>query len=429
MIDVMKKSYGANMIVNDLAHACSTKSSAEVTKDFIKASSYILRASIKGGDAKSSGATGSAPVLKKSASKREPALWDTKQFAVGQNLSQTTYYNVKGIAGDRITVEDQHGGLMHVSKDIVEKMVSGTHFSREISMNMTGLAELLETFSDTIFTVSFHKQPTVEGALANLESTSFKDLKDQKKVAALSKLLTQGELCQITGHLVKVENNLGRSTVIDLTAKGDNKFRQVDHRTIEWLVFKNVKYVLKKGGKKEADDGEEKKKGEPLWDYSKLFVGNWFSTTAYFQVKAIKGDEVITMCDGKEVTVSRDILEHEMHNACVYAKEEKLALTKVVKILKEANSVAFTICFNTKVDEKQVSERLQSLAEKDFKDKKALAKELLTGSEKTIVGRKTKTEGKLGRSLVLGLPANNFVSVDHRTINWLIFKNVKYIVN
>jgi hypothetical protein len=195
MIDVMKKSYGANMIVNDLAHACSTKSSAEVTKDFIKASSYILRASIKGGDAKSSGATGSAPVLKKSASKREPALWDTKQFAVGQNLSQTTYYNVKGIAGDRITVEDQHGGLMHVSKDIVEKMVSGTHFSREVTMNMTGLAELLETFSDTIFTVSFHKQPTVEGALANLESTSFKDLKDQKKVAALSKLLTQGELC------------------------------------------------------------------------------------------------------------------------------------------------------------------------------------------------------------------------------------------
>jgi predicted transcriptional regulator len=84
---------------------------------------------------------------------------------------------------------------MHVSKDIVEKMLSGTHFSKEVAMNMTALAELLETFSDSIFTVSFHKQPTVEGALANLESTSFKDLKDQKKVAALSKLLTQGELC------------------------------------------------------------------------------------------------------------------------------------------------------------------------------------------------------------------------------------------
>lgn len=234
----------------------------------------------------------------------------------------------------------------------------------------------------------------------------------------------------MTCHLVKVENNLGRSTVIDLTAKGENKFRQIDHRTIEWIIFKNVKYVLKKGGKKDEEiDGEEKKRGEPLWDYSKLALGNWFSTTQYFQVKGINGEEVTTISDGKEIVVSRDILEHEMHNANIFAKEEKLALTKVVKILKEANSVAFTICFNTKVDEKAVQEKLLSLTEKEFKDTKTLAKELLTGYEKTVVGRKTKTENKLGRSLVLGLPANNFVSVDHRTIKWLIIKNVKYLVN
>jgi hypothetical protein len=84
----------------------------------------------------------------------------------------------------------------------------------------------------------------------------------------------------MTCHLVKVENNLGRSLVIDLTAIGDNKFRQIDHRTIDWIVFKNVKYVLKKGGKKDSDaDGEERKRGEPLWDYSKLAIGNYFSTT------------------------------------------------------------------------------------------------------------------------------------------------------
>ncbi len=59
-------------------------------------------------------------------------------------LSQTTYYNVKEIAGDRITVEDQHGGLMHVSRDIVEKMASATHYAKEVGTNMTGLAELLE---------------------------------------------------------------------------------------------------------------------------------------------------------------------------------------------------------------------------------------------------------------------------------------------
>ena len=59
----------------------------------------------------------------------------------------------------------------------------------------------------------------------------------------------QGEDCSMTCHMVEVENNLGRSLVIDLETESDNKFRQVDHRSIESIIFKNVKYVLKKGGK------------------------------------------------------------------------------------------------------------------------------------------------------------------------------------
>ena len=68
----------------------------------------------------------------------------------------------------------------------------------------------------------------------------------------------------MTCHLVKAENLLGRSTVIDLTAKTDNKFRQIDHRTIEYIIAYNTKYVLKKGSKKSEKD-EEEKKGDK-WD-------------------------------------------------------------------------------------------------------------------------------------------------------------------
>lgn len=117
-----------------------------------------------------------------------------------------------------------------------------------------------------------------------------------------------------------------------------------------------------------------------------------------------------------------------MNNASVFVKEEKMALTKVVKVLKEAHSTAFTVCFNKKVDEKEVLERLQNVTEREFKDSKTLAKELMTGEEKVFVGRLTSSENKLGRSLILGLPANNFVMVDHRHVKWLILKNVKYIV-
>jgi len=51
---------------------------------------------------------------------------------------------------------------MDVSKDILEQMESGTHFSKEVAMNMTDLAELLTTCGDTVFTVQFHKKPNLE---------------------------------------------------------------------------------------------------------------------------------------------------------------------------------------------------------------------------------------------------------------------------
>ena len=111
----------------------------------------------------------------------------------------------------------------------------------------------------------------------------------------------------------------------------------------------------------------------------------------------------MTKCDGKDITISKDILEHEMNNASVFVKEEKLSLTKVVKILKDARSSIFTICFTCKVDEKAVQERLKTITEKDFKDSKALAKELLVGRESTLVGRLSKSENHLGRSLIVGV--------------------------
>ena len=36
----------------------------------------------------------------------------------------------------------------------------------------------------------------------------------------------------------------------------------------------NIKYVLKKGGKK--NEPEERKNGEPLWDPKKLVVTYWY---------------------------------------------------------------------------------------------------------------------------------------------------------
>ncbi len=94
--------------------------------------------------------------------------------------------------------------------------------------------------------------------------------------------------------MVEADGALGRSTVIDLSAKTANKFRQVDHRSISFVILRNVKYELSKGAKKkikaeESDDemdGEKKKDSQTKWKVSELAVGNTFSGTSYFQAKA-----------------------------------------------------------------------------------------------------------------------------------------------
>ena len=229
--------------------------------------------------------------------------------------------------------------------------------------------------------------------------------------------------------MVEVENSLGRSLVIDLTADGPNKFKQVDHRSIDHIIYQNTKFVLKKGGK--ADEPEEFKKDAPKWDSAKLAVGNWFSGTRYFQVKSTKGDEVTCRSQGQDITISKDILEYEMNNANVFVKEEKLPLTQVATKLIDANNTAFSVCFTTKVDEKAVQEKLASLTTKQMKqDKiaKEVAKDLLLGKESNIIGRLSKAEGKMGRSLVIDLPTQGYRQVDHRTLKSLIIDNVKYTV-
>jgi len=199
-------------------------------------------------------------------------------------------------------VENSFGETMHVSKDIIEKMDSGNHNAKEQPVNMTELAEILESVGDTVFTVSFKKLVKESDVQDKLSSMTPVQLKDAKTLTDLTKSIVEGEECTMTCHLVEAESSLGRSTVIDLTSTHDNKFRQVDHRSINYIIFKNVKYVLKKSGKKqtkaeEAEDEEEagkKKKDEPKWDTARLAVGNVFSGTNYYRATSQSGENVVT---------------------------------------------------------------------------------------------------------------------------------------
>ena len=97
-----------------------------------------------------------------------------------------------------------------------------------------------------------------------------------------------------------------------------------------------------------------------------------------------------------------------MYSAGIFSKEEKLPMTKLCELLEQAQTTCFTVQFKTKIDEKAVRDRLTAVTAAELKNPKVLVKELLSGKESTIVGRLSKADGKLGRSLVIDLPTQGY---------------------
>ena len=127
--------------------------------------------------------------------------------------------------------------------------------------------------------------------------------------------------------------------------------------------------------------------------------------------------------------MSRDILETEMYSALAYDKEEKISRTELVEKLILAGECVFTVHFNKKVDEAHIQGIISGAGSKP--DLKKLSKEIVTGQECEMTCFLASADNHLGRSSIIDLNSphgRNFRQVDHRTINWLILKNVKYIV-
>ena len=98
---------------------------------------------------------------------------------------------------------------------------------------------------ETVMTVGFRKKiddAYVKDILSKVTAAQFNDAKQKK---ALAKDLVTGKQTELSCHLLTCEGKLGRSTVIDVNSPAHMAFRQVDHRTIDSMVFKNTKYTVK----------------------------------------------------------------------------------------------------------------------------------------------------------------------------------------
>lgn len=140
-----------------------------------------------------------------------------KDIQRNDRLSGTYYLDVLSVdkAGGIITVQDQNGQKFDIrGKGLIEQtLYSGNKYEKEEKISRTEAVNILRNAGDTVFTVRFEKQ--------------------------------DGKMRDLTGHLINSENEFGRSNVIDLNITSGHNQRQIDHRTISWIVFKNVKYTVK----------------------------------------------------------------------------------------------------------------------------------------------------------------------------------------
>ena len=122
-------------------------------------------------------------------------------------------------------------------------MRSGSQFESTEQITRTQMVALLQDAKNSVFTCTFRKQTKdkdIEDVLKSIKTDS--ELHNNH----LAKQLLAGELLTLTCFLTKTEASLGRSLVIDLNQPYGKGFRQIDHRTVEELIIKNVKYTLKK---------------------------------------------------------------------------------------------------------------------------------------------------------------------------------------
>ena len=58
--------------------------------------------------------------------------------------------------------------------------------------------------------------------------------------------MIEGETCRLTGYAVG-ESCFGRSRIIDVTAQlknGRPEYRQIDYRTLNWIIVDGTKYQM-----------------------------------------------------------------------------------------------------------------------------------------------------------------------------------------
>lgn len=184
-----------------------------------------------------------------------------KNLTSKTKLSETQFYSVEVIKGDKVQLKNDFGELIVVDKPYVEKLlVTNDQVESNKTMSRTDVINLFMTSTNVICTVNFNKkidEKEVKKELVALyPNTGGKIISKADFEKAISKSLKNaltGEERTMVGRHYGHADEFGRIKFIDMEAPGgydeakgtDSRQRLVDPRTINWIILRGIKYEAK----------------------------------------------------------------------------------------------------------------------------------------------------------------------------------------
>jgi hypothetical protein len=170
----------------------------------------------------------------------------------GHILSETQFYVVESVSGDKVNLKSQDGQLITVPDKYVEKCLISAHdFSKVEKLSRTELVKKVLEASNMAITVNFNKKVDEKAIISGLDDlypnagkmVSKADY--TKKVKASIKSLLEGEERTMIGYHQSQTDDFGRIQFADMEVTSGHNQRQIDPRTVNWAIINNVKYEVK----------------------------------------------------------------------------------------------------------------------------------------------------------------------------------------
>ena len=169
---------------------------------------------------------------------------------VGDVLSETQYYKVEKIQGNRAQLQNDNGESIVLNDGYIDNLLSSANqFDKVEKITRTALAEKFLEFSRVAMTVMFHKKVDPKEVTQSVSSIygelnmGMTEAQFQKKVKNVLNLKGE-ERVMVGRHYGNVDVN-GRVTFVDMNVTTGNPNRLVDPRTIDYLIVDGTKYEVK----------------------------------------------------------------------------------------------------------------------------------------------------------------------------------------